>query len=87
MQQKKVVGPVTVGSATGVAAGTYAAILLVQFFALTRWLDDTGVQALSGLLGIAGGVLGGYLAPARSHSPTTPLPPVGGDNGNRSYPS
>lgn len=67
------VGAVTVGSATGVAAGTYAAILLVQFFALTRWLDDTGVQALSGLLGIAGGVLGGYLAPA------TPLSPVGGE--------
>lgn len=64
------VGPVTVGSATGVAAGTYAAILLVQFFALTRWLDETGVQALSGLLGIAGGVLGGFIAPP-SPSPTT----------------
>lgn len=81
-QEKKIIGPVTVGSATGVAAGTYLAILLVQFFALTRWLDDTGVQALSGLLGIAGGVLGGYLAPPRAdHSPTTPLPPGGGENG------
>ncbi|MGH1977466.1 hypothetical protein [Rothia sp. L_38] len=75
----RTVGPVTVGSATGVAAGTYAAILLVQFFVLTRWLDDTGVQALSGLLGIAGGVLGGYLAPVRA--PTTALPPVGGNTG------
>lgn len=77
----RTVGPVTVGSATGVAAGTYAAILLVQLCGLTRWLDETGVQALSGLLGIAGGVLGGYLAPPRSPSPTTPLPPVGGENG------
>lgn len=66
---KRKVGTVTVGSATGVAAGTYAAILLCQFFALTRWLDETGVQALSGLLGIAGGVLGGYLAPPSSPSP------------------
>lgn len=78
MTPGRTIGPVTVGSATGVAAGTYVAILLVQFFVLTRWLDDTGVQALSGLLGIAGGVLGGYLAPPRSHSPTTP-PPVGGE--------
>lgn len=76
--QPRTIGPVTVGSATGVAAGTYVAILLVQFFVLTRWLDDTGVQALSGLMGIAGGVLGGYLAPPRAHSPTTP-PPVGGE--------
>lgn len=78
MTPARTIGPVTVGSATGVAAGTYVAILLVQFFVLTRWLDDTGVQALSGLMGIAGGVLGGYLAPPRSHSPTTP-PPVGGE--------
>lgn len=81
MSSPRTVGPVTVGSATGVAAGTYAAILLVQFFALTRWLDDTGVQALSGLLGIAGGVLGGYLAPPRNHSPTTPPPAEGAENG------
>ncbi|MBF0808505.1 hypothetical protein E4U03_07770 [Rothia nasimurium] len=79
----RTVGPVTVGSATGVAAGTYAAILLVQFFALTRWLDETGVQALSGLLGIAGGILGGYLAPGHGNFPTIPLSPVGGEaNGN-----
>lgn len=66
----RTVGPVTVGSATGVAAGTYLAILVVQLLGLKQYLDETGVQALSGLLGIAGGVLGGYLAPPRSHSPT-----------------
>lgn len=66
----KKIGVVTVGASTGAAAGTYLAILIVQIFTLSRWLDDTGVQALSGLLAIVGGVFGGYLAPPSSPSPT-----------------
>lgn len=61
----RVVGTTTISSATGAAFGTYLAILVVQLFGLDEVLDVQGVQALSGVLAIVCGVVGGWIAPPR----------------------
>lgn len=59
----RMVGTTTISSATGAAFGTYLAILVVQLFGLDEVLDVQGVQALSGVLAIVCGVVGGWIAP------------------------
>lgn len=61
------IGTTTISSATGAAFGTYLAILVVQLFGLDSVLDMQGVQALSGILAIVFGVVGGWIAPPKRH--------------------
>lgn len=61
----RVVGTTTISSATGAAFGTYLAILVVQLFGLESVLDMQGVQALSGVLAIIFGIIGGWIAPPK----------------------